>query len=205
MKTDRITVINTGGTFSKKYDRVKGELFVQCDGIFEKLKEKLLISPSVNITYERMICKDSLYITYEERKKLAEKILDVYKKENVNRFLIIHGTDTMHKTARFIDRYVENISEKENTDYNKKLVITFTGAMVPFSINESEASANFACALVNSQNAPGGIYIAMNGICGHYLNVSKDYKNGIFVLKRIPKRVLEKIDSEMDIDRLLEI
>jgi len=198
-----IVIINTGGTFSKEYNKVKGELEVKCDKIYPFLKEKLILSPSVKTEYKKMICKDSLFITCKERMLLAKEIVKIHKEKDINRFVIIHGTDTMHKTARFLEKFLLTLSAKEKKDYNKKLTITFTGAMVPLSINQTEASANFACALVNSQNAPGGIYIAMNGICSHYLNISKDYKNGVFILKKFSKKDIERIDSEMDIDKLL--
>jgi L-asparaginase len=59
-------------------------------------------------------------------------------------------------------------------------VIVFTGAMVPFSIDTIEATANLSMALGYARNASNGVYIAMQGVCGSYDKVIKNRELGKF-------------------------
>ena len=60
--------------------------------------------------------------------------------------------------------------------------IVITGAMVPFSINPIEATANLTSAYGYIQALDNaGVYIAMNGCLGSYLEVIKDRDMGRFV------------------------
>jgi L-asparaginase len=83
--------------------------------------------------------------------------------------LIVHGTDTMHLTAEYL----------ADAELEKSIVLT--GAMVPYSIDPVEASANFAFACGYLQNLETeGVFIAMNGVAGGYEAVIKDRNKGVF-------------------------
>lgn len=163
---EKILIINTGGTFNKRYNPLKGELEVPSDS----LAPESILKYFYNLKYEVMniIHKDSLDMNYEDREEIFKAIENASCKKNI----IIHGTDTMDKTATFLEKKI----------HNKCIVLT--GAMVPFSINQIEATTNLSTAigyLLNSQNM--GIYIAMHGLVDVHHKVFKNREIGVFQSK----------------------
>ena len=158
----KILIIDTGGTFNKVYNPLTGSLDIEKEGKALKsiAKEWLIELKSLNI-----IGKDSLDMTQNDR----EKILQTIKKSNFKRIIIVHGTDTIDKTAKHL----------AEAKLNREIILT--GAMVPFSINPIEATANLALAYgylqILDQN---GIYIALNGTVDTYDKVIKNRKKGKF-------------------------
>ncbi len=158
-----ILIINTGGTFNKRYNPLKGELQVPDDSLalegvlkyFYNLKYKI-----VNIIH-----KDSLDMNDNDR----QEIVEIIKNSLVKKILIIHGTDTMDKTALFLEQKIRD-----------KCII-LTGAMVPFSIDYIEATANISTAIgymLNCQKM--GVYIAMHGLVDMHNRVYKNRDIGVF-------------------------
>lgn len=163
----KITIINTGGTFNKVYNPLKGQLEVPSDNV---ALDKLL-SSCFNINYEikNIVSKDSLEINDEDRQVIVDCV-NASQNENI---IIIHGTDTIDLTSEFLNKQVKN----------KKIV--FTGAMVPMSIDEVEASSNFSLALgFLSADIKNGIYLAMHGIVVEYSKLLKNKEEGKFLLKK---------------------
>jgi len=159
-----ITVINTGGTFNKVYNPLSGNLDVPSHA---KALEKILHSThNLEINVINILGKDSLDLTQEDREYLVQTI----QSSNDENVIIIHGTDTMHLSAEFI---ASNVSDKK---------IILTGAMVPMSIDEVEATMNFSLAL-GFLNAPiqNGVYIAMHGAVCSYTELIKDKVQGKFL------------------------
>jgi len=162
-KMKKILVINTGGTFNKVYNPLTGTLDIDKKGEALKiLQERWLHSfKIINI-----VGKDSLEMTQKDR----EEIYQTIKKVKVKRVIIIHGTDTIHETANYLDQ----------KKLKKRIVLT--GAMVPFSVNPLEAVANFSSAygfiLGCIKNT---IYIGMNGKIKDYKRVVKNKEKGYFV------------------------
>ena len=129
----KIKIINTGGTFNKVYDKIKGELVVPKNNYaVEEIIKKSFIDRNIEFDIEGIIYKDSLDMTNEDRKLILEKL----KKSKENKIIIIHGTDTMDKTADFLNQHCKD----------KQIILT--GAMEPFSINKIEATSNFTLALL---------------------------------------------------------
>lgn len=161
----KITVINTGGTFNKRYNPLKGELEVPKDNI--ALDE--IIQSCFNIDFEikNIISKDSLEITDEDREFLYETIKNC-SNENI---IIVHGTDTVDITSKFLD----------DKQLDKKIVLT--GAMVPMSIKKVEATLNFAQAIgfLNAQ-IENGVYISMHGCVINYKKLLKNRQLGQFLV-----------------------
>ena len=162
----KITVLNTGGTFNKRYNPILGQLEVPKDNIaLDKI-----IKSCFNIEFDirNIVSKDSLDFTQEDRETILENIIN---SEN-DKIIIIHGTDTVDLTAKFIEDKIEN----------KKVV--FTGAMVPMSIDEVEATMNFSQA-IGFLNAPikNGIYLSMHGSVIEHSKLKKDRSVGQFLVK----------------------
>jgi L-asparaginase len=159
----KILILNTGGTFNKIYNPIDGELIVDTDAsalkhIAKKWQHNLEIVSIIN--------KDSLHMTSQDR---VELLSFIYQSE-YNDIIIIHGTDTMELSAEYI----------ADAELDKNIVIT--GAMVPYSIDPTEATANLAMAYGFLQNCTqNGVYISMNGLVLPYEQITKDRENGLFV------------------------
>jgi L-asparaginase len=158
----KILIINTGGTFNKVYNPLTGELDIDtnAEALNSIAKHWLTDFTLINI-----IGKDSLDIDDNDREELTKTI----KKSNEKSIIIIHGTDTIDKTAKYLDTA------------NLKREIILTGAMVPYSIDPIEATANFTSAYgyLNAIDKDG-IYIAMNGVIKDYKRVIKNKEKGYF-------------------------
>lgn len=159
-----ILIISTGGTFNKIYDPIKGEFVIDASSqALEEIASKWLCKFEVL----NIIGKDSLDMTGQDRLELLA-IISQSDHENI---IIVHGTDTMDVTAEYL------------ADAELEKCIILTGAMVPYSIDHVEATANLSSAY-GYMNAleKEGIYIAMNGIIGPYDAVKKDRVKGRFSL-----------------------
>jgi len=158
-----IFIINTGGTFNKQYNELNGHLIIKKNN--DLVENILKQSKITDVNVEGLIYKDSLEITNDDRKILVNFI----NKSKFKKILIIHGTDTMDKTALFLD---ENIKDKQ---------IVITGAMKPFSIHSVEAVSNFMMGygylLSNEKN---GVVIAMHGMVENYNKIKKNRELGVF-------------------------
>ncbi|WNL12034.1 asparaginase domain-containing protein [Aliarcobacter cryaerophilus] len=166
MIKSKITVINTGGTFNKRYNPLSGELDVPKDSL--ALDE--IINYCYNIDFEvlNIISKDSLDMNDYDRELIVKTIKDC-KNQNI---IIVHGTDTMDLTAKYLD---EKIKDKN---------IVLTGAMLPISINKVEATLNFSQALgFLNANIGNGIYISMHGSVKNYKKLVKNRELGKFLEK----------------------
>ena len=160
----KILIINTGGTFNKIYDPIKGDLKVDKGShTLEQIASKWLCELKI----VNIIGKDSLDLSNHDRLELLATI----SHSNYEHFIIIHGTDTMNITAEYL------------SDGDCEKCIVFTGAMVPYSIDSVEATANLCSAYgyINALEKPG-IYIAMNGVMDVYEKVKKDRKLGKFIV-----------------------
>jgi L-asparaginase len=154
-------IINTGGTFNKRYDPIKGELFVPSDN---QAVESILGSLVVDISLQGVIYKDSLEMDAQDRTLLGETIAA----SDAQTVIVIHGTDTMNLSAEYID----------TLSLDKTIV--FTGSMVPFSIDPIEATANLSMAIGYAHNAGKGVYLVMQGVMGSFKQVKKNKSVGKF-------------------------
>lgn len=162
----KITIINTGGTFNKRYNPIKGCLEVPSDN--NALNKIIACCHNVQFEIKNVVSKDSLHMDDNDRAIITKAIKETAN-ENV---IVIHGTDTMDLTAAFL--------EKEIND--KKIV--FTGAMIPMSIDEVEATMNFSQAMgFLSSNAQAGIYLAMHGVVVNHAKIKKNRAEGKFLVQ----------------------
>jgi len=161
-----IRIINTGGTFNKRYDAIKGELYVPTD---DKAVENAIASMKrgCEIKISGAIYKDSLHMDDADRGLLCEIITKVTEREIV----IVHGTDTVDKSAKVLDDWFGELHEKR---------IVLTGAMIPFFIDPVEATANLVMAVSTVQFLNPGVYIAMHGNVLPYDKIRKNRKIGVF-------------------------
>ncbi|WP_373074055.1 asparaginase domain-containing protein [Sulfurimonas sp.] len=157
-------ILNTGGTFNKRYNPLNGELEVPCDSL---AVERILSSVESEYDMAGVMFKDSLDMDINDRKTLAAIIME----SKDDKFLIVHGTDTMDETAFFLDEIFDDRT------------IVLTGAMKPFEIDNIEATFNLGMAMgfLNSKN-DHGVYICMNGFVKKWNELKKNRELGKFEL-----------------------
>ena len=157
-------ILNTGGTFNKRYNPLNGEVEVAYDN---NAIETILETNLSQYDLAAVMYKDSLDMDMNDRKILANIIMESVD----NSFLIIHGTDTMHETAEFLSTVFED----------RKIVIT--GAMRPFEIDKIESSLNLGSSIgfLKAQEK-NGVYICMNGYIEPWEKIKKNTLKGQFEL-----------------------
>ncbi len=159
---EKILVINTGGTFNKVYNPLTGSLDIDLEAKALKEIAKHWIH---NFRVINIIGKDSLDMNDSDREEILKTILE----NSENRVIVVHGTDTIDKTANYLDNLI----------LDKTIVLT--GAMIPYSINPVEATANFTSAYGYLQGInQKGVHIAMNGRMGNHKRVTKNKEKGYF-------------------------
>ncbi|MEA2050090.1 MAG: asparaginase domain-containing protein [Campylobacterota bacterium] len=162
----KILILNTGGTFNKCYNQYNGKLLVSNSNYYIKkiIKQSTKINKTTKI--DGLIYKDSLDITKKDRKELIRYI----KKSRFKKIIIVHGTDTIGITAKYLDKKIKN----------KQIVLV--GSMRPFSIEPIEATANLMMAYGFLQNNKKNcIFIGIHGLVKKYNKIEKNRKLGVFV------------------------
>jgi len=156
-----IKLIQTGGTIDKQYDLSNGSLHFTESSLPSMLKQGRC---TLDITFQTLDLVDSLEMTAAYR----EQVINICKNSEEEHIIIAHGTDTMVETALAIAQSVSN-----------KTIVLF-GAMIPFSINYSDALFNLGAAVTAVQCKPKGVYISMNGQVFDAENVVKNLDKGEF-------------------------
>ncbi len=137
-------------------------------GTIDKVYNKLSVLErgrvSLDTSPEILFLKDSLDMNGEDRNLILSKCLEC-DEDNI---VITHGTDTMVETAKLLGNKIQD-----------KTIVLF-GAMVPYSIDNSDALFNLGVALNAAQTKDSGVYVAMNGRVFDFDKVEKNKSLGIF-------------------------
>ena len=158
---DAARIIVTGGTFDKRYDAIKGELtFTETH--LPALLQQARVSLPLQLDIRLLI--DSLQMTDAHRQSVLEACIESPE----SAIVVVHGTDTMVETAQVVGRAALDKA------------VVFTGAMVPYSVQGSDAPFNLGFALAASLTLPAGAYVAMNAKIFPWNDVMKDKGEGIF-------------------------
>lgn len=137
--------MQTGGSIDKDYPKLKNAYGFE---ITDPAVKRILEKAKPNFEYEIMsiLKKDSLDMDFDDRMKIKEAC----EKNNCDKIIITHGTDTMIETAKVLC----SIQNK---------VIILTGSKRPERFSDSDASFNVGTAVGAINILNYGIYIAMNG------------------------------------------
>jgi L-asparaginase len=158
---DAARIIVTGGTFDKRYDAIKGELTLtetHLPALLEQGRVKLPLAVDIRLLI------DSLQMTEEHR----QQVLEACRESPESSIVVVHGTDTMVQTAQVVGRAALGKT------------VVFTGAMVPYSVQGSDAPFNLGFALAAALTLPAGAYVAMNARIFSWDDVEKDRGEGVF-------------------------
>ena len=165
-----VVVLTTGGTIEKTYDELDGSLLNRGTFIQNKITSKLRL-PYTNIQVTSLFAKDSLNFTDYDR-ELVVKSVELQLKKNCP-VIILHGTDTMAKTAKLAFESFKNLN----------VPVIFTGAMKPLGFDDSDALQNVTEALLASRLVDPGVYISFHGRIFPLPNVEKNYEKRTFQVK----------------------
>ena len=160
--TASLAILTTGGTFEKQYCPDQNGLGFTQSGLAAWATQCRL---PTNTRLETVMLVDSLDMTEDQRQTLALAVAESPE----NRLIIIHGTDTMVRSADFIALH----KRAEQT-------VVFTGAMIPASQPNSDALFNLGLAVAAAQLCPAGCYIAMSGSIWLAKDASKNHLQGRF-------------------------
>ena len=155
-----IAVLTTGGTFDKIYFDANSEYSIGEPCISSILDEGNVTS---EFRIKSILKKDSLDINQEERELIKKSVIECEEEK----IIIIHGTDTMVETAKFL----EEIKDK---------TIVLTGSMQPARFKKTDAIFNSGFAFAAVLSLENGVYIAMNGKIFNSSNVRKNIDLGRF-------------------------
>lgn len=165
---DEILIITCGGTFSKTYNPLSGEMIVPTNNqILDSLLEKFFKQNRHIVEIQSFIFKDSLDMDDDDRNNL-KKLIEQTKHTKI---IIIHGTDTIHLSAKHI----------EEIAITKNICIVFVGAMEPISICAVEGAMNLGCSYGFLQGSKEkGVFISMNGLIKKVDEIKKNHTLGYF-------------------------
>ena len=154
-------IIATGGTFDKHYNELNGTLGF-ADSCLPAIIQRARITHTVEL--EILPLLDSLDMQDADRARVLAACMASAEKSIV----IVHGTDTMQETAAVLAA----------SRLGKTIVVT--GAMIPYSIENSDALFNLGFATATAQILPAGVYVAMNGQVFAWDKVTKNRAAGVF-------------------------
>jgi L-asparaginase len=161
MNKTLLRILATGGTFDKTYDPISGRLVLNQSYLKEIITQCRITLP---IALEELPLMDSLHMQESDR----THILDCCRKAKENFIVITHGTDTICETAHVLGHA------------KLKKTIVLTGAMIPYTIRNSDALFNLGVAIGAVQSLPPNVYIGMNGKLFIWDAVHKNRTLGIF-------------------------
>jgi L-asparaginase len=162
-----VSILTTGGTIEKVYDEFEGSLLNLDTIVKNKILQKLRL-PYTWIEVYTLMSKDSLYMNDDDR----GIILDSIKKheESGRPIVVLHGTDTMDRTARHCFENHKTI----------KVPVVFTGAMKPLGFDDSDAAQNVIEAIFAARIMKPGYYVTFHGKLFNVPNVRKNKVKGTF-------------------------
>ncbi len=163
----RVTILTTGGTIEKTYDEFHGSLENHESEIKSRILGKLRL-PYTNIEVKCLMAKDSLHMTTEDRVLIVATIKSKLKLNKP--VVILHGTDTMDKTAKLAYETIDNL----------KAAVVFTGAMRPMGFEDTDAIQNVTEALLASKILDPGVYISFHNRIFKAPNIRKNKETRTF-------------------------
>ncbi|HER34064.1 MAG: asparaginase [Halothiobacillaceae bacterium] len=169
-RTDLI-VVDTGGTFNKRYRPVDGSLTVERGCAAARA---ILDSASGNLAIDWLqpVCKDSLEIDETDRATIVAAVEAAVERSPGVPVIVIHGTDTIDCTGEALASSLPRAR------------IVLTGSMRPHETDPVESSFNLGLAVgFVRASEQSGVFLAMNGLVRPLGQLVKDRDAGVFRLR----------------------
>lgn len=157
-----IRLLATGGTIDKFYNELNGQLPISAESNIPKMLAQGRCK--ANITIQSLLQKDSLDMDETDRTIIRDACLQSQETQ----IIITHGTDTMAATAKTVAATI------------KDKTVVLVGAMIPYTLKNSDALFNLGAAVSAVQLLAPGVYIVMNGKVFSWDNVTKNLQAGLF-------------------------
>lgn len=164
--TLKIALLSTGGTIEKTYDETDGSLR-NVGSVLRVLLESLRL-PSLEITYQAVMSKDSLEMTPGDRETILEAVRVAVSDHDA--VLVVHGTDTLAETGEHLHAGLPGLDRP----------VLLTGAFRPFEFRDTDAYQNVTEALLAARLLPAGVYAVMHNRALAFPGVRKDRSRRTF-------------------------
>lgn len=160
--TEPLVFLSCGGTIEKIYRADSGAMGFDQSRVADWAKRCRIAQPW---RAQTVMLIDSLEMTDGHRETLARAVAEAPER----RIVVLHGTDTMTESAKAV-----MLHRKSDQ------VVVFTGAMVPASLENSDAMFNFGMATAAARTLKPGVYIAMSGQIFLADQAQKNHEAGMF-------------------------
>ena len=167
VQVKKVTIISTGGTIDKVYDEENG-VMKNNGPLIVKNVQSFLRLPYCELNFIDLMSKDSLHMDEHDRQAIADCIRK--HAAQTQAIVVLHGTDTMDKTAKFCSKLLDKLT----------IPIIFTGAMKPYGIDKSDAVQNLTESLLAAKILPKGVYIVLHNQVFHADFANKNYSKLTF-------------------------
>jgi len=157
----KIPILTTGGTIEKTYNEHDGSLR-NYHTILPKMLSTLRL-PDLDVTYKKVVFKDSLEMTEEDRRRILDEVRRMLPESDA--IVILHGTDTLSKTGELLYRELAEL----------RIPIILTGAMRPYEFRDTDAVQNVTESLLAARLIPPGVYVVMHNRVLRFPGVVKDH------------------------------
>jgi L-asparaginase len=154
-------LILTGGTIDKRYNEISENCEFEGTNITAMLAQARC---NLELTIEDLMAVDSHDMTEKQRQQIVSACTAAAE----DRIVIIHGTSSIVQTAEKLG----------NLGFSKTVVLC--GAMIPYTLGNSDALFNLGAALTAVQALSYGVYVTMNGKIFTWDNVQKHVDLGVF-------------------------
>ena len=161
--SEPIAILSAGGTFEKVYDPIGGQLRLPNQSRLSQWAQQARLRCIHRI--EEVLLKDSLDMVDADRHLLSQRVSQAKER----RIVIVHGTDTMTDSAQVLAKHLR-----------PEQVVVLTGAMVPASLEGSDALINLGSAIAAAQLMPPGVWVSIQGQIFSALHVQKNRALGLF-------------------------
>ena len=162
-----IYVYCTGGTIEKMYSEQTGTV-VNLDSKIDRYLSQLRL-PDVTVETVRLMNKDSLEMTREDREKILAAIRQ--RLASLAPIIITHGTDTMVETGMFLREALVGLP----------VAVVMTGAMSPLGFERSDGLQNLTESLMAARVLGPGVWIVMHNQVFPVEKAKKDRERATFV------------------------
>ncbi len=149
MKKKKVHFVLTGGTIDSFYNPATESSVPNKKSVIPHYINDV-IKPHFVPSFISVSKKDSRLMTDTTRRKIVSAVV----KTKAKHVIIVHGTTTMAKTAKFVDKHRDKYADK---------IVLLTGAMMPlkeFALSDGGFNLGFAVAQLECLKP--GIYVCMN-------------------------------------------
>ena len=153
----KVILLSTGGTIASVQDPDTGLMMAgkqTGDQLLEQCDQKILKEKNINVMVESVFQVPSNCMNFLYCKKLVERMEHYEKNQQVDGFVITHGTDTLEETAYFISLF-----------WKSSKPVILTGAQFSPTERNTDAFHNITSSILvagNPKSSKVGVVVVFN-------------------------------------------